>query len=308
MKVKLPDRFTVQSWEGEMRITQVDGPRKRGRKRNLCSECGQHMKREKKHNCPNRNEEIWCPNQDCNRHTGKSFTTMYNLERHLKRKHAPPQEFTCNTCGHSCTSKDGLKQHERIRHPKTPRALLECQDCDFTAVCRALLQDHVNDKHTKAIWYSCPYCNFRNTSRYRHNRHQRRCKAKYETERSRYQPPKKKAKALPSFVQNSHVDVEPHVAKATIDNISEEKVVGVSEDDKLDQCQQQPKKKAETLPVVQNPELDVEPNVAKTTFDNFSAEEQGSPDQDDRLETHILCNPDANKIICGSALLTKFFG
>ena len=56
----------------------------------------------------------------------KSYTSRYNLMRHVRNKHQKSKEITCPKCNRSFSSKQNLREHMNIHEGTKP---FECKDC-----------------------------------------------------------------------------------------------------------------------------------------------------------------------------------
>ncbi|KAF4519201.1 hypothetical protein B566_EDAN013494 [Ephemera danica] len=99
----------------------------------------------------------------------KSYTTVFNLHRHLRRVHKllvlklRKGEFICDVCQRCYTSKKNLASHFSMKHKTSEqkqKAAITCPECHLVFRQRELLRNHIADTHgvvfeSKEFTFSC---------------------------------------------------------------------------------------------------------------------------------------------------------
>ncbi|KAL2081529.1 hypothetical protein ACEWY4_023382 [Coilia grayii] len=112
---------------------------------------------------------------------GCSFTCRQQraLESHRKRGCLKPNEIQCQSCSFVAKSQQALMHHAPVHKKEKPQATtqgrkpqLQCKSCSFSCKQARCMAQHVALKHEGARPYSCRFCAFRTTRRYRLEAHE----------------------------------------------------------------------------------------------------------------------------------------
>ncbi|RUS80431.1 hypothetical protein EGW08_011800, partial [Elysia chlorotica] len=88
------------------------------------------------------------------------FVNRRRLKLHLNSVHATTRQFLCASCPYAAKSLDGLKKHERLKHPREEDLKYPCPDCEQKFAIYQQLQNHQHLKHKLDKKFVCDLCNF----------------------------------------------------------------------------------------------------------------------------------------------------
>ena len=88
----------------------------------------------------------------------KTFTVIYNLDRHIKTVHNKEMSYSCTFCDQSYTTNVNLKKHLKREHVKGEETELSCKVCNKTFARKSYLTKHVMIVHKKVEPISCSEC------------------------------------------------------------------------------------------------------------------------------------------------------
>ena len=100
-----------------------------------------------------------CPNCDL------SFSTTFNLKRHIQGVHNIIKNHICNLCGYATSQPGTLKIHIKGKHEKIKDHI--CYLCGYATSMLGTLKAHIKGKHEKIRDHTCEECGYA-TSR-KHN-------------------------------------------------------------------------------------------------------------------------------------------
>ena len=88
-----------------------------------------------------------------------SCSLKSNLDRHIESVHYKIKNYKCDICEYSCSTKSDLDKHIKQIHNKIKDN--ECNLCEYSCSTKSTLNKHIKQVHDKVKDYCCNLCEYK---------------------------------------------------------------------------------------------------------------------------------------------------